>query len=143
MIHYVGKGEMELRDQDSGRNHNFSFKAITVERTNSLDIHKVSQRLTQYRLSTQKNNKNILDIHTPPPHPPLQEKINFTTHSLQKTPDSVRWLQLLRLIGAKAARETGHKVVLIDRVGGASASLGCRGSERTFDRVCVCVCVCV
>lgn len=55
----------------------------------------------------------------------------------------MRWLQLLRLIGAKAARETGHKVVLIDRVGGASASLGCRGSERTFDRVCVCVCVCV
>lgn len=115
----------------------FFFKAITVECTNSLDIHKVSQRLTQYRLSTQKNNKNILDIHTPPS---LEEKINFTTHSLQKKPDSVRWLQLLRLIGAKAARETGHKVVLIDRVGGASASLGCRGSERTFDRGCVCVC---
>lgn len=55
----------------------------------------------------------------------------------------MRWLQLLRLIGAKAARETGHKVVLIDRVGGASASLGCRGSERTFDRVCVCVYACV
>lgn len=142
MIHYVGKGEMELRDQDSGRNHNFSFKAITVERTNSLDIHKVSQRLTQYRLSTQKNNKNILDIHTPrPPLPPGKNKLIYSLTT--KTPDSVRWLQLLRLIGAKAARETGHKVVLIDRVGGASASLGCRGSERTFDRVCVCVCVCV
>lgn len=78
MIHYVGKGELELRDQDSGRNHNFSFKAITVERTNSLDIHKVSQRLTQYRLSTQKNNKNILDIHTSPPLPPGKNKLYYS-----------------------------------------------------------------
>lgn len=54
---------MELRDQDTT---NSFFKAITVERTNSLDIHKVSQRLTQYRLSTQKKQKT-LDIHPPQP----------------------------------------------------------------------------
>lgn len=44
MIHYKTKGKMDLHYQDSRHYNKFFFKAITVERTNNLDIHKDTQR---------------------------------------------------------------------------------------------------
>lgn len=52
------------------------FKAITVERTNSLDIHKV----TQYRLSMRKEKQKTFTL----PQPSSQENRNCATHSVQK-----------------------------------------------------------
>lgn len=91
IIHYQRKGKWSSVIRTVGVATTFfffPFKAITVERTNSLDIHKISQRLTQFRLSMQKNIG-----HSYPSAPPEKNKLYYslTAKTTTKTINQTVW----------------------------------------------------